>query len=272
MSMVRKPVLSGGSIGSPHILMLSGIGPADHLKAVGIPLVHDLPGVGQNLRDHPQVSVTLRVKEEISARWHRATASDRTPIHGERVRPTQRHVSPSNRLSPPRKVILSNPTPCLWDFTLLPVYTSPSARGEIRLASADPHQQPILDYNYLTESFDRERLRESVRIIIGLLEHDAFKKLVAERLAPTDADLATDKTLDEWLLRQVATSHHISSTCKMGPDSDPMAVVDQYGKVYGIDGLRVADASIMPDCIRANTNVTTMVIGERIADFMMGTD
>ena len=142
--------------------------------------------------------------------------------------------------------------------------------GEIRLASADPHQQPVLDYNYLTESFDRKRLRESVRIIIDLLEHDAFKKLVAERLAPTDADLATDRALDEWLLRQVATSHHISSTCKMGPDSDPMAVVDQCGKVYGIEGLRVADASIMPDCIRANTNVTTMVIGERISDFMRG--
>ena len=109
-----------------------------------------------------------------------------------------------------------------------------------------------------------------VRIIIDLLEHDAFRKLVAERLAPTDADLATDRTLDEWLLRQVSTSHHISSTCKMGPDSDPMAVVDQYGKVYGVEGLWVADASIMPDCIRANTNVTTMVIGERISDFMMG--
>jgi choline dehydrogenase-like flavoprotein len=129
-----------------------------------------------------------------------------------------------------------------------------------------------LDYNYLTEAFDRERLRESVRIVIDLLEHDAFKALVAERLAPTDADVATDKALDGWLLRQVATSHHISSTCKMGPDSDPMAVVDQYGKVYGVEGLRVADASIMPDCIRANTNVTTMVIGERVSDFMMGTD
>ena len=126
-----------------------------------------------------------------------------------------------------------------------------------------------MDYNYLTEAFDRERLRESVHIIVDLLEHNAFKKLVAERLAPTDADLVTDKTLDEWLLRQVSTSHHISSTCKMGPDSDPMAVVDQYGKVYGVEGLRVADASIMPDCIRANTNVTTMVIGERISDFMM---
>ena len=82
------------------------------------------------------------------------------------------------------------------------------------------------------------------------------------------ADLETDEALNEWMMRKVATSHHVSSTCKMGPGSDPMAVVDQYGKVYGVEGLRVVDASIMPNCVRANTNVTSMVIGERVADFM----
>ena len=86
--------------------------------------------------------------------------------------------------------------------------------------------------------------------------------------SPTDSDLQSDDALDEWLKRQVNTSHHISGTCKMGPDSDPLSVVDQHGRVKGIDGLRVADASVMPDCIRANTNVTTMVIGERITDFI----
>ena len=83
-----------------------------------------------------------------------------------------------------------------------------------------------------------------------------------------DADLASDEALDEYLYREVTTSQHISCTCKMGLDSDPMAVVDQYGKVHGMEGLRVVDASIMPDCIRANTNVTTMMIGERIADWI----
>jgi choline dehydrogenase len=85
---------------------------------------------------------------------------------------------------------------------------------------------------------------------------------------PTDAELTSDAALDEYLLREVTTGQHISGTCKMGPASDPMAVVDQYGKVHGLQNLRVADASIMPDCIRANTNVTTMMIGERIADFV----
>ena len=101
-----------------------------------------------------------------------------------------------------------------------------------------------------------------------MAEHEAFKDIIQERVAPTDADLESDETLDEWMLREVTTSQHISATCKMGPASDPMAVVDQYGRVHGLAGLRVADASIMPDCIRANTNVTTMMIGERIADFM----
>jgi len=140
--------------------------------------------------------------------------------------------------------------------------------GELRLTSTDPNVQPSLDYRYLEDPFDRRRLRDAVRLCLTLAEHEAFKDIIQERVAPTDADLESDETLDEWLLREVTTSQHISATCKMGPASDPMAVVDQYGRVHGLAGLRVADASIMPDCIRANTNVTTMMIGERIADFM----
>src|SRR5262249_51772686 len=93
--------------------------------------------------------------------------------------------------------------------------------------------------------------------------------ILGERLAPSDADLASDAALDAWMLREVTTTHHISGTCKMGPGADPAAVVDQTGKVHGLEGLRVADASIMPDCIRANTNATTMMIGERLADLII---
>ena len=126
----------------------------------------------------------------------------------------------------------------------------------------------MLDYNYLEEEFDRRRLREAVHICLELAEREAFKSMIEERIAPTEADLESDDALDEWMRKEVNTSHHVSGTCKMGPASDPMAVVDQHGRVHGIEGLRVADASIMPDCIRANTNVTTMVIGERIVDFI----
>ena len=140
--------------------------------------------------------------------------------------------------------------------------------GELRLTSADPSVQPFLDYRYLQEEFDRQRLREVVRLCVKLGEHPGFEDIIEERIEPTDTELASDQALDEFLLREVSTAQHISYTCKMGPTSDPMAVVDQYGRVFGLEGLRIADASIMPNCVRANTNVTTMVIGERIADFM----
>ncbi len=96
----------------------------------------------------------------------------------------------------------------------------------------------------------------------------ACKGLLEERITPTDADLASDEALNDWLMKNLGTSHHVSCTCKMGPASDPMAVVSQYGQVHGMENLWISDASIMPDCIRANTNATTIMIGERIAEFM----
>ena len=140
--------------------------------------------------------------------------------------------------------------------------------GDLRLRSDDPKTQPFLDYNFLEEEFDRQRLREAVRICVELAEYEGLRAIIDERLHPSDEALESDDALDAWMMRWVTTSHHISGTCKMGPDSDPAAVVDQYGNVHGLDGLRVVDASIMPDCIRANTNVTTMMIGERVADMI----
>jgi choline dehydrogenase len=140
--------------------------------------------------------------------------------------------------------------------------------GEITLASADPVEPPLIHCRYLEESWDRARLREGVRLCINLIADEAFKNIVDAMITPTAADLASDDALDQWLLENVCIGQHLSGTCKMGPESDAAAVVDQYGKVRGIEGLRVADASIMPDCIRANTNCTTIMIGERIAAFM----
>ena len=140
--------------------------------------------------------------------------------------------------------------------------------GELRLASTDPHVQPHLDYRYLEDPWDRQRLREAVRLCVRLLEHEAYKNIVEGYITPTEGDLASEETLDAWLLKNVSTTQHISGTCKMGPASDPLAVVDQYCRVHGLEGLRVADASVMPDVIRANTNATTIMIGERVADWL----
>lgn len=111
-------------------------------------------------------------------------------------------------------------------------------------------------------------MREGVGIALDLADHQGWDKLVRERVHPADADLRSDDTLDRWIMKWVQTSHHVSGTCKMGPASDSMAVVGQSGRVHGLEGLRVVDASIMPDCTRANTNSTSIVIGERVADMI----
>ena len=260
-------ILSAGAIGSPQILMLSGVGPAADLSSLGIPVVADRPGVGQNLRDHPTVLVTWRTKEGfplggLAPRTQlilRYTALDSDLRNDMRISmqayATGRVNQGGNRMAPLGIRMISS------------IYLAVGA-GELRLASADPTVQPILEYHFLEEDFDRKRLREGVRIAVNLGEHEDFKDIIEERVEPTDADLASDEALDRWMMREVSTSQHISCTCKMGSASDPMAVVDQYGKVHGVTGLRVVDASIMPDCIRANTNVTTMVIGEQVSDFI----
>jgi choline dehydrogenase len=144
--------------------------------------------------------------------------------------------------------------------------------GEISVVSTDPHIQPALNYRYLADPFDMQRMRECVRLCRRLVEGGAFEGLIDERHLPAPGDLVSDAALDAWTLQAVNTGHHSSGTCKMGPDRDPLAVVDQTGKVYGVEGVRVVDASIMPDCVRANTNATVMMMAEYIADLIVSPD
>ena len=260
-------ILSAGAVGSPQLLMLSGVGPADHLNGLDIPVALDLPGVGQNLRDHPFVSVAWRTKPGF-------------PFDGQapRYQVALRYTAPGSDLRNDMQVLVfsfasqrigrgGDGTEPLG-ISMAAVLNLAEGQGELRLTSNDPNVQPFLDYNYLQEAFDRQRLREAVHLCLKLAEHEGFKDIIEERIAPTDSDLASDEALDQWLMREATTGQHISGTCKMGPATDPMAVVDQYGKVHGLERLRVVDASIMPDCIRANTNVTSMMIGERVSGFI----
>ena len=259
-------ILSSGAIASPQLLMLSGVGPEGHLRSLGIGIVRDLPGVGQNLRDHPSVTVQLRLNEG----FHLDTDGPRPQI-------ALRYTADG---SSTRNDVMIIPTS--WASTT-PVRSAPTegqvvhlnaslqlaaGAGELRLTSTDPQVQPRLDYQFLVDPWDRQRLREAVRLCVRLADHEEYSAIIAERIAPTDQDLASDEALDTWLLETVRTSQHISGTCKMGPASDPMAVVDQYCRVHGLEGLRVVDASVMPDVSRANTNATTIMIGERVADFI----
>ena len=266
----KEIIVSAGAIGSPQLLMLSGVGPAEQLAGLGIPVVKDAPGVGQNLRDHPIILVSW--KQSDRAEYDGSVSGGQVAL---------RYTASGSELRNDMMIIMVSfaaERQDRWDFSIdrsrpmgvlmICHLDLAMGSGELRLSSADPNVQPLLDYRYLEGESDRSRLRDSVRLCVKLAEHEALRPLLGERIKPTDADMASDDALDDWLLREVSTGHHVSCTCKMGPQSDPMAVVDQFGKVHGVEGLRVADASIMPDCIRANTNVTTMMIGERVADFV----
>ena len=259
----QEIVLCAGAIGSPHLLFLSGIGPPSNREPV--PITHEVPGVGKNLRDHPIVALTWRtvdtfIQNELAPRiqvFLRCTAPGSTLRNDITIQ----QASFATHETSPHSIPFEG-------ISMVALLQLAQGAGELRIASENPKVQPTLDYNYLQVPFDRQRLRYAVRTSLELARYPELASIVQQRLDPADEDLRSDETLDKWIMRRVSTGHHVSGTCKMGPASDPMAVVDQRGRVHGLDGLLVADASIMPDCIRANTNATTMVIAERIADFL----
>jgi len=261
-------VLCAGAIGTPHILLLSGVGPGDDLKELGIPVVQDLPGVGRNLRDHPDVPICWITRDGYPLDVNQVdcgTVTLRYTAEGSPF-PNDMILYVANYLAARPFRGLDEKAPvgvgvcqCLY---------LPLSQGELRLQSTDPLQQPILDYNLLDDPFDLKRMRDSMRLCQELFSHEAFDDIVERRSGPSDEVLESDDLLDEWMKTEVVTTHHVSSTCKMGPSSDPLAVCDQYGRVYGLDGLRLVDASMMPDTIRANLNVTVMAMAEKIADFI----
>ena len=262
----REIILSAGAIGSPHILMLSGVGPRAQLERYGIQVVRDALGVGQNLRDHPQLALAWSTKPEHELRRIGASGlSLRYTATGSDLRNDMMIIMLSYATDWERRGVMGREP--LGIGMIAHLYLALSS-GELRLQSDDPRVQPFLDYKMLSHPFDMERMKEEVRLCMRLVEHSDFAEIVERRVRPTDEEIATDEALEEWMLTTVSTGHHISCTCKMGPANDPMAVVDQFGRVHGLRGLRVADASIMPDCVRANTNVPTMMIGERVADFL----
>ena len=258
-------ILSGGAINSPQLLMLSGVGPADHLSEHSIPVVADVPGVGQNLRDHIAVFMSYETDLDepipdrppplqIGMRYTTPDSPYRNDMHMRPIQIRTEHVpagfDPSLR-----------DTPTGFSIALQKAVGS----GEIRLASTDPHAQPILDYRYLSEPLDAQRLRSAVRLCAEISTMPEYEPAKMRRVDPTDEVLADDEALNNWLLQNARTQHHSSGTCKMGPQSDPMAVVSPRCEMHAVDDLMVVDASIMPDVIRANTNATTIMIAEKIA-------
>ena len=260
----KEIILSTGAIVTPQLLMLSGIGPEEHLMSLGISVVHDLQGVGQNLRDHPALALHVRLKEGF-------TLTPGLP----RMQTLLHYTAESSDTRNDMQIFPSSYLPAgsragseLGGVRIQCALHLAVSSGEIRLVSNDPCHQPLLDYRYHLDPWDRQRHREAVRTCIRLLEHPECTRVIEGRISLADTDLASDDTLDSWIMRNLYTNQHMSGTCKMGPASDPMAVVDQYCRVYGVENLRLVDLSVCPNVVRANTNATAIMIGERAAGWV----
>ena len=259
----NKVVLSAGALKSPHILMLSGIGPKDQLDEYGIDVLQNTPGVGANLRNHPISPISFRVKEGIKlqpdasgvriALRYTAKGSDDS---NDMMMTTSSLFSPfTGEMLPDRIGRIS----CVIEL--------PAGAGFVRLNSADPAVQPKFDYRYFSHPEDMRRMRDGIRLAVKMLETDAYKDVSDGRVTPTEEILGDDDALDLWIRQTVGSARHVSGTCKIGPDSDPMAVVDQQCRVKGFQGLWIADSSVMPQVPRANANATAIMIGERVAEW-----
>ncbi len=279
-------VITSGAIGSPRLLLLSGIGPADHLTSVGVAPVHDLPGVGANLHDHIDLFVIAECSGPHSydhyARPHYAALAGaqfylfgRGPAASslfetgafwrtgaDAVADLQMHFGQGSGIEAGVAAMKNG-------VTLNAAHVAPKSRGTVRLASADPSNAPLIDPNYWAEPDDRRRAIEGLRIAREIMRQPALAPfLKAERLPGPDA--ADDAALIAYACANAKTQHHPVGACRMGPEDDPMAVVDPRLRLRGIDGLRVADSSIMPVITASNTNAATIMIGEKAADLLRG--
>jgi choline dehydrogenase-like flavoprotein len=257
--------------------MLSGIGPEDQLQQFGIPTICHLPGVGQNLWNHLSTQTTFKVKDGISL------AADRDAVHfslhytapgsktvNDMVLRTSTVVDErQERVPGVRTKYLSGDVPPERVARISCTLGLPDGSGYVALASADPGVQPSFNYRYLQNPNDRRRVREGLRLAARLLEGEAYRDVLDYRIHPAADILASDDALDLWIRQTVGTARHVSGTCKMGPDTDPMAVVDQYCRVKGVQGLWVADASVMPRIPRSGgAHATVIMIGERVVDWI----
>jgi choline dehydrogenase len=284
----REVVLSGGSINSPQLLELSGIGQKSLLESLGIDVVHDLPGVGEGLRDHysPRVKFGISKKNVTfndGARGWRLVrealkyAFARTGFLATTSVPVRMYFKTREGLETPDATI--SVLPFLYEMvgrerrvarrrgiTMNINVLRSDSTGSIHLKSADPHAPPAIKFNFLSSPLDRDGLLVAMRKARELMATTPLAEIVSEEIAP-GADYQTDEELLEWVRKHAETTYHPVGTCKMGQDT--MAVVDNELRVHGVSGLRVADASIMPTLTSGNTNAPSIMIGEKCAAMIL---
>jgi len=281
----REIVVSAGAINSPRLLMLSGIGPADHLRKVGVPVVHDLPGVGRNLQDHMDVYLVYELAGPYgydrykALRW-KAWAGVQYALF--RSGPVCSNVIEAgafwraNGGDPNPDIQYAflagsgveegvTPVPSGFGCTLNACQTRPRSRGYVELRSADPAAPPRIVPNYLAEQYDLDTMAEGVRFGQEIMSQPALRPLIRREHLP-GRPLKTKDDYRDYVRQEAQGAIHPIGTCRIG--NDDMAVVDSQLRVHGLSGLRVADASIMPSLPSGNTNAPAIMVGERAADFI----
>ncbi|WP_428486971.1 GMC family oxidoreductase [Rhodopila sp.] len=288
----REVIVSGGAYGSPQLLLLSGIGPAQHLADTGIEVVRDLPGVGSNLQDHFNTFCTYRIAKNLSLNAlqyslpHRLVAGARYlflrsgPMSGNGLyvgalvrsdkrldRPDlQMNISAWSTIDRTRAGIISHPHP---GISISPVHLAPEGRGTVRLKTNDPLAPPEIKFNFLRSENDMRVMIAGVRIARSIVRQQAMQKLIVEETAPGVATCTDEEIAADVRRRGVSNLHPVGS-CGMG--HGPMAVVDSRLRVHGVPGLRVVDASIMPVIVAGNTNAPTIMIAEKAAEMIQQDD
>ena len=281
----REVIVSAGSIASPQLLELSGIGQAERLKALGITVQHDLPGVGENLRDHWAPRMKWRVGRHgvtfnERARGMQALWQGMLYIFGRKgflshpASPMRAFIKSRDGLDSPDAMIALQPffvTPDVklakeTGITIIAQQLRPESKGSIHIKTADAGKPPAIRFNFLSQDIDRECLLSTMRITRRLMDAPAMEWLGPEEIAP-GPKAETDAQLLDFVAHNAETTYHPIGTCKMG--TDPMAVVDDQLRVRGIAGLRVADASIMPTLTSGNTNAPSIMIGEKAARMVL---
>lgn len=255
-------VLTAGAIGSAHLLMLSGIGPAQHLEEHGIDVVADLPGVGSHLQDHPMAGVVYEAIQPVPF----VPANPCGRNDGPAVqRPCRGPAGPSGLHRRRTAPVGMGPAASTNGYSIAFSAMAPHSSGTVRLADADPGSAPVVDPGYLSDDRDLEVMRKGLALARRIGEADAFADWRKQEAVPGSG--TSGESVDEFIRKATGPYFHFTGTCRMGTDAD--AVVDPANlRVHGIAGLRVADASVMPSIPSANTNATVYAIAERAAELI----